>query len=129
MTEEPLKEMPALAPVPEKGSGDCPLPAAAQSLSSQGQLAAATGGAELSCSRCTVPFGLVTLIAGMVVTAVAYSFNSHGSIISGFGLVLLTMGVLLVISSAVCWKVRQCRKRAHRRESQTALMANTGVLV
>ncbi|XP_020377722.1 transmembrane protein 100 [Rhincodon typus] len=132
MVEEPLKEMPALpslASLPEKGSGDCPAPTAVQPLSSQGQLAAATGGAELSCSRCTVPFGLVTLIAGMVVTAVAYSFNSHGSIISGFGLVLLTSGVLLVISSAVCWKVRQCRKRANRRDSQTALMANTGLLI
>ncbi|XP_067859892.1 transmembrane protein 100 [Heptranchias perlo] len=131
MIEEPVKEIPGLTVLPsiqEKGS-DCPDPAVAQLLTSQGQLAAATGGAELSCSRCTVPFGLVILIAGVVVTAVAYSFNSHGSIISVFGLVLLASGLLLVISSAACWKVRQCRKRAKRRESQTALMANRGLFV
>ncbi|GCB80924.1 transmembrane protein 100 [Scyliorhinus torazame] len=131
MLEERVKEVPALPVlpiVPEKGS-DCPAPPSAQPLSSQGQLTAATGGAELSCSRCTVPFGLVILIAGTVVTAVAYSFNSHGSIISVFGLVLLTSGLLLVISSAVCWKVKQCRKRRKRRESQTALMANRGLVV
>ncbi|XP_053308695.1 transmembrane protein 100 [Spea bombifrons] len=88
------------------------------------QLTAATGGAELSCYRCTIPFGVVILIAGVVVTAVAYSFNSHGSIISVFGLVLLSSGLLLVCSSALCWKVRQRKKRAKRRESQTALVAN-----
>ncbi|XP_041072512.1 transmembrane protein 100-like [Carcharodon carcharias] len=131
MIEEPGKEIPALPVlpnIPEKGS-DCPTPVATQHLTSQGQLTAATGGAELSCSRCTVPFGLVILIAGTVVTAVAYSFNSHGSTISVFGLLLLTSGLLLLISSAVCWKVKQCRKRAKRRESQTALMANRGLVV
>lgn len=88
------------------------------------QLTAATGGAELSCYRCTIPFGVVILIVGIVVTAVAYSFNSHGSIISVFGLVLLSSGLLLVCSSALCWKIRQRNKRAKRRESQTALVAN-----
>ncbi|MEQ2209782.1 hypothetical protein XENOCAPTIV_003964, partial [Xenoophorus captivus] len=68
------------------------------------QLTAATGGTELSCYRCTVPFGVVVLIAGIVVTAVAYSFNSHGSTISYFGLVLLSAGLVLLASSAVCWK-------------------------
>ncbi|KAG7504212.1 hypothetical protein JOB18_003174 [Solea senegalensis] len=68
------------------------------------QLTAATGGAELSCYRCTIPFGVVVLIAGIVVTAVAYSFNSHGSTISYFGLVLLSAGLVLLASSAICWK-------------------------
>ncbi|XP_063070120.1 transmembrane protein 100 isoform X2 [Engraulis encrasicolus] len=71
------------------------------------QLTAATGGAELSCYRCTVPFGVVVLIAGIVVTVVAYSFNSHGSTISYFGLVLLSFGLVLLGSSAVCWKMFQ----------------------
>lgn len=88
------------------------------------QLTAATGGAELSCYRCTVPFGVVVLIAGVVVTAVAYSFNSHGSTISYFGLVLLSAGLVLLASSAVCWRVRLERKKERRRESQTALVAN-----
>ncbi|KAG8446361.1 hypothetical protein GDO86_013992 [Hymenochirus boettgeri] len=88
------------------------------------QLTAATGGAELSCYRCTIPFGVVILIAGVVVTAVAYSFNSHGSIISVFGLVLLSSGLLLICLSALCWKIRQKKKRTKRRESQTALVAN-----
>ncbi|KAM4597929.1 transmembrane protein 100 [Polymixia lowei] len=88
------------------------------------QLTAATGGAELSCYRCTVPFGVVVLIAGIVVTAVAYSFNSHGSTISYFGLVLLSTGLVLLASSAVCWRVRLERKKERRRESQTALVAN-----
>lgn len=88
------------------------------------QLTAATGGAELSCYRCTVPFGVVVLIAGIVVTAVAYSFNSHGSTISYFGLVLLSTGLVLLALSAVCWKVRMERKKERRRESQTALMAH-----
>ncbi|AWP19410.1 putative transmembrane protein 100 [Scophthalmus maximus] len=88
------------------------------------QLTAATGGTELSCYRCTVPFGVVVLIAGVVVTAVAYSFNSHGSTISYFGLVLLSAGLVLLASSAVCWRVRLERKTERRRESQTALVAN-----
>ncbi|XP_069779122.1 transmembrane protein 100 [Narcine bancroftii] len=126
MIEEAVKEMPGLPVLPsiQEKVSDCPSLAAAQLLSHQGQLTAATGGAELSCSRCTVPFGLVILIAGMVVTVVAYSFNSHGSVISVLGLVLLALGFLLMTSSAVCWRVRQCRKRAKRRESQTTLMAN-----
>lgn len=88
------------------------------------QLTAATGGAELSCYRCTVPFGVVILIAGIVVTVVAYSFNSHGSTISYFGLVLLSFGLVLLGSSAICWKVRMERKKERRRESQTALVTN-----
>lgn len=90
------------------------------------QLTAATGGAEMSCYRCTVPFGVVVLIAGIVVTAVAYTFNSHGSTISVLGLVLLSAGVGLLGSSAVCWRVRQRKKKDKRRESQTALMAGHG---
>uniref|UniRef100_A0A1A8M9M4 Transmembrane protein 100 n=2 Tax=Nothobranchius TaxID=28779 RepID=A0A1A8M9M4_9TELE len=88
------------------------------------QLTAATGGAELSCYRCTIPFGVVVLIAGIVVTAVAYSFNSHGSTISYFGLVLLSAGLVLLASSIVCWRVRLERKKERRRESQTVLVAN-----
>ncbi|KAG5854306.1 hypothetical protein ANANG_G00036400 [Anguilla anguilla] len=88
------------------------------------QLTAATGGAELSCYRCVVPFGVVILIAGIVVTAVAYSFNSHGSTISVLGLVLLSTGLLLLGSSVACWKVRLQKKKDRRRESQTALMAS-----
>nr|XP_046213520.1 transmembrane protein 100-like [Oncorhynchus gorbuscha] len=93
------------------------------------QLTAATGGAEMSCYRCTVPFGVVVLIAGIVVTAVAYAFNSHGSTISVLGLVLLSAGLALLGSSAVCWRVRLGRKKDRRRESQTALMANHGLCV
>ncbi|CAL8271051.1 unnamed protein product [Lota lota] len=92
-------------------------------LVNEQQLTAATGGAELSCYRCTVPFGVVVLIAGVVVTAVAYSFNSHGSTISYFGLVLLSAGLLLLASSALCWRVRLGRRKERRRESQTTLVA------
>ncbi|XP_062331505.1 transmembrane protein 100-like [Osmerus eperlanus] len=93
------------------------------------QLTAATGGAELSCYRCTVPFGVVVLIAGVVVTAVAYSFNSHGSTISVLGLVLLASGLGLLGSSLLCWRARQGRRRRERRrESQTALMAGQGAM-
>ncbi|CAL1587544.1 unnamed protein product [Knipowitschia caucasica] len=88
------------------------------------QLTAATGGAELSCYRCTVPFGVVVLIAGVVVTAVAYSFNSHGSTITYFGLVMLSAGLVLLASSAICWRVRMERKKERRRESQTTLVTN-----
>ncbi|XP_008290344.1 transmembrane protein 100-like [Stegastes partitus] len=90
------------------------------------QLTAATGGAEMSCYRCTVPFGVVVLIAGVVVTAVAYTFNSHGSTISVLGLVLLSAGLGLLGSSAICWRVRLRRKKDKRRESRTALMASEG---
>ena len=92
-------------------------------LVNEHQLTAATGGAELSCYRCTVPFGVVVLIAGVVVTAVAYSFNSHGSTISYFGLVLLSAGLLLLAASAACWRVRLGRRKERRRESQTTLVA------
>ncbi|KAK5850396.1 hypothetical protein PBY51_001280 [Eleginops maclovinus] len=93
------------------------------------QLTAATGGAEMSCYRCTVPFGVVVLIAGIVVTAVAYTFNSHGSNISVLGLVLLSTGLFLLGSSALCWRLRGGKKTEKRRESQTALMASQGYCV
>ncbi|KAJ3600989.1 hypothetical protein NHX12_031962 [Muraenolepis orangiensis] len=93
-------------------------------LVTEHQLTAATGGAELSCYRCTVPFGVVVLIAGVVVTAVAYSFNSHGSTICYFGLVLLSGGLVLLASSVVCWKVRLERRKERRRESQTTLVSH-----
>ncbi|XP_030062291.1 transmembrane protein 100 [Microcaecilia unicolor] len=128
MTEEPIKEVlgdpkysePVLTE--KANNNDCTVVAAPRL--GESQLSAATGGAELSCYRCTIPFGVVVLIMGVVVTAVAYSFNSHGSIISVFGLVVLSCGLLLVLSSAFCWKIRQRSKRAKRRESQTALVAN-----
>ncbi|KAJ3608472.1 hypothetical protein NHX12_025519 [Muraenolepis orangiensis] len=89
------------------------------------QLTAATGGADASCYRCTVPFGVVVLIAGVVVTAVAYAFNSHGSTISVLGLALLGIGVGLLASSAACWKTRRRKRRMdRRRESQAALVVN-----
>ncbi|XP_059892679.1 transmembrane protein 100-like [Gadus macrocephalus] len=94
------------------------------------QLTAATGGAEMSCYRCTIPFGVVVLIAGVVVTAVAYAFNSHGSTISVLGLVLLSAGLGLLGSSAVCWRLRRRKKsRDKRRESTTALMFNHDALL
>lgn len=93
------------------------------------QLMAATGGAGMSCYRCTIPFGVVILITGVVVTAVAYTFNSHGSTISVLGLVLLSIGLGLLGSSYLCWRVRLRKKRDKRRESQTALMASQGYCV
>ncbi|XP_028424550.1 transmembrane protein 100-like [Perca flavescens] len=93
----------------------------------EAQLSAAAGGAETSCSRCTAPFGVVVLIAGVVVTAVAYAFNSHGSVISVLGLALLATGLLLLAASAFCWRRRsRAHGRDRRRESQTALMASQG---
>lgn len=92
----------------------------------EAQLMAATGGAEMSCYRCAVPFGVVILITGIVVTAVAYTFNTHGSTISVLGLVLLSAGLGLLGSSAVCWSVQLRKKRDRWRESQATLMASQG---
>ncbi|KAI4895136.1 hypothetical protein NFI96_022541 [Prochilodus magdalenae] len=130
MPEEPLKDTMTVPTAPERSltdktnNNDPLVTTVTIPLVTEGQLTAATGGAELSCYRCTVPFGLVVLIAGIVVTAVAYSFNSHGSTISYFGLVLLSAGLGLLGLSAVCWKVRLERKKERRRESQTALVTN-----
>ncbi|MBN3300603.1 TM100 protein, partial [Amia calva] len=110
MPEESSKDTMKVPKAPERvlmektNNNDCVVTAVP--LVNEVQLTAATGGAELSCYRCTVPFGVVILIAGIVVTAVAYSFNSHGSIISVLGLVLLSTGLLLLGSSALCWKER-----------------------
>ncbi|XP_026210191.1 transmembrane protein 100 [Anabas testudineus] len=128
MPEESNKDAMRTPATPEKASNSVrPAPTVkvvSIPLVNEVQLTAATGGTELSCYRCIIPFGVVVLIAGIVVTAVAYSFNSHGSTISYFGLVLLSAGVVLLASSAVCWKVRMERKKERRRESQTALVAN-----
>lgn len=133
MPEEPNKDTMTVLAAPEKAlvekaNNNDHSPASMTSvpipLVNELQLSAATGGAELSCYRCTIPFGVVVLIAGIVVTAVAYRFNSHGSTISYFGLVLLSAGLMLLASSVVCWKVRLERKKERRRESQTALVAN-----
>ncbi|XP_059204683.1 transmembrane protein 100 [Centropristis striata] len=126
MPEEANEDAMRTPATPEKANNNTPPLATTVNipLVNEVQLTAATGGAELSCYRCTVPFGVVVLIAGIVVTAVAYSFNSHGSTISYFGLVLLSAGLVLLASSIVCWKVRLERKKERRRESQTALVAN-----
>lgn len=131
MPSEPLKDAMTIPGSPQRiltektNNNESPQATAVSvPLVNEVQLTAATGGAELSCYRCTVPFGVVVLIAGIVVTAVAYSFNSHGSTISYFGLVLLSAGLVLLALSAVCWKVRMERKKERRRESQTALMAH-----
>lgn len=128
MPEEANKDAMRTPATPEKANNNEHPAAGAATVNiplvNEVQLTAATGGAELSCYRCTVPFGVVVLIAGIVVTAVAYSFNSHGSTISYFGLVLLSAGLVLLASSAICWKVRLERKKERRRESQTALVAN-----
>ncbi|XP_049716157.1 transmembrane protein 100 [Loxodonta africana] len=128
MTEEPIKEIPGTPkppkPVTMEKNSNGEVVITMVPLVSEIQLMAATGGAELSCYRCIIPFAVVVLIAGIVVTTVAYSFNSHGSIISIFGLVILSFGLFLLASSALCWKVRQKSKKAKRRESQTALVVN-----
>ncbi|XP_042529817.1 transmembrane protein 100 [Dipodomys spectabilis] len=128
MTEEPVKEIlgvpKSLTAVTMEKNPKSEVVVTTVPLVTEVQLMAATGGAELSCYRCIIPFAVVVFIAGIVVTAVAYSFNSHGSIISIFGLVLLSSGLLLLASSALCWKVRQRNKKAKRRESQTALVVN-----
>ncbi|KAA0725043.1 Transmembrane protein 100 [Triplophysa tibetana] len=84
------------------------------------ELDTATGGAGGSCSRCTLPFGVVLLIIGITVTPVAYSFSTHGSTISILGLLLLISGLLLLTFSAVC--SRRCKKMEHSWESQTDLV-------
>lgn len=128
MAEEPTKENPRApkspTPVTMEKSPKSEVVVTTVPLVTEVQLMAATGGAELSCYRCIIPFAVVVFIAGIVVTAVAYSFNSHGSIISIFGLVLLSSGLFLLASSALCWKVRQRNKKVKRRESQTALVVN-----
>ncbi|XP_023678411.2 transmembrane protein 100 [Paramormyrops kingsleyae] len=128
MPEDSSKAAMKVPTVPDKGpvekahANDCVVTIVP--LVNEVQLTAATGGAEISCYRCTVPFGVVVLIAGIVVTAVAYRFNSHGSTISILGLVLLSSGLLLLGSSAICWKVRLQKKKDRRRESQTALVVS-----
>lgn len=128
MTEEPIKEILGTPKSPKPGTTEKkPTKEVVVNMVpqvSEIQLTAATGGAELSCYRCLIPFAVVVLIAGTVVTAVAYSFNNHGSTISILGLVLLSLGLFLLTSSALCWKARQRSKKAKRRESQTALVAN-----
>lgn len=128
MTEEHIKEILGAPKSPAPGtmekSPKSEVVVNTVPLVTEVQLMAATGGAELSCYRCIIPFAVVVFITGIVVTAVAYSFNSHGSIISILGLVLLSSGLFLLASSALCWKVRQRSKKAKRRESQTALVAH-----
>ncbi|KAK1331347.1 hypothetical protein QTO34_009300 [Cnephaeus nilssonii] len=128
MTEEPVKEILGTPKSPKPGTTEkspkSEVVVTTVPVVSEIQLMAATGGTELSCYRCLIPFAVVILITGVVVTAVAYSFNSHGSIISILGLILLSSGLFLLASSALCWKLRQRHKKGKRRESQTALMAN-----
>ncbi|XP_061160657.1 transmembrane protein 100-like [Syngnathus typhle] len=86
-------------------------------------LSAATGGAEVSCHRCAAPFGAVALIAGAAVTAVAYAFNSHGSIISVLGLALLGAGLGSLGAGVACRRLGMRGKGDRgRRESQADLV-------
>ncbi|XP_022525133.2 transmembrane protein 100-like [Astyanax mexicanus] len=91
-------------------------------LVSELELSMATGGTEGSCYRCTLPFGVVLLLISIAVTAVAYSFNSHGSTISILGLVLLSCSLLLLCFTAVCWKLRRGKEMGIRSTSQGTLV-------
>ncbi|XP_060721306.1 transmembrane protein 100 [Tachysurus vachellii] len=124
-----IPECPSLTVKANNNNKNDPPPSVSIPLVNDGPLTAATGGTELSCFRCTLPFGVVVLIAGIVVTAVAYSLNSHGSTISHFGLALLSAGVALLGLSAGCWKLRsEKKKEERRRESQAALVTNHRII-
>ncbi|KAK2866518.1 hypothetical protein Q7C36_002574 [Tachysurus vachellii] len=81
------------------------------------ELTVATGGTEASCYRCTLPFSIVLLMIAIAVTAVAYSFYSHGSIISILGPVLLSSCLLLLLLllglAVLRWKLRQGQIRTN----------------
>ncbi|XP_072523735.1 transmembrane protein 100 [Salminus brasiliensis] len=91
-------------------------------LVSELELTMATGGTEGSCYRCTLPFGVVLLMIGIAVTAVAYGFNSHGSTISILGLVLLSCSLLLLALTAVCWKLQRGKEMEMCSTSQSTLV-------
>ncbi|XP_030053609.1 transmembrane protein 100 [Microcaecilia unicolor] len=82
-------------------------------------LGTTTGGLEYSCHSCLLAFGLVTTLIGIVTTGVAYTRDSHGSVIATLGLVLLGSGLTSVALSCM-W--RRCWKKGRRRRKESFSM-------
>ncbi|XP_074873017.1 transmembrane protein 100-like [Carettochelys insculpta] len=69
-----------------------------------------TGGVEGSCYRCVLPFSLVAVLIGAVMTALAYAQDAHGSVLWALGMALLSTGVLGLAGSCLSRKVRRWRQ-------------------
>lgn len=101
---------------PDFPPGPCPdptlLPKSPENFTLE-RLSQATGGAEKSWYRCVFPFGFISLVIGMAGTSVTFTFNTLPQI-KVVSLLLLVMGVIMLFTAALCWRVRRARKRAKK---------------
>lgn len=74
------------------------------------RLAQATGGTEKSWYRCVFPFGVISLVIGVAGTGVTFTFNTlpQTKVVS---VVLLCVGVVMLLTAVVCWRVHQLRRK------------------
>ncbi|XP_014347245.1 transmembrane protein 100 [Latimeria chalumnae] len=96
------------------------------SASTINKLALATGGTEKSWHRCIFPFGIVSLVIGIAVTSITFTFNTpemEPARISS--LVVLVFGVLLIVAAFACWKIQTEKKR---KRMENAISKDQGVL-
>uniref|UniRef100_A0A3P8YRY5 Transmembrane protein 100 n=1 Tax=Esox lucius TaxID=8010 RepID=A0A3P8YRY5_ESOLU len=73
---------------------------------------AATGGTEKSWYRCVFPFGVISLVIGVAGTGVTFMYNTpdlhQTKVVS---MVLLVMGLLMLTTAAICWRVHRLKRR------------------
>ncbi|XP_010887209.1 transmembrane protein 100 [Esox lucius] len=83
-----------------------------ESLSTLEHLAQATGGTEKSWYRCVFPFGVISLVIGVAGTGVTFMYNTpdlhQTKVVS---MVLLVMGLLMLTTAAICWRVHRLKRR------------------
>uniref|UniRef100_A0A8C4WSW2 Transmembrane protein 100 n=1 Tax=Eptatretus burgeri TaxID=7764 RepID=A0A8C4WSW2_EPTBU len=81
------------------------------------QYFSAVGGAERSCYRCVLPFGLVAMLVGTVDSVVALTLGPPTSSAAVLGLLLLSLGVTLLLSGFICCQLQHWRKVRRLRAS------------
>uniref|UniRef100_A0A3B3QWH2 Transmembrane protein 100 n=1 Tax=Paramormyrops kingsleyae TaxID=1676925 RepID=A0A3B3QWH2_9TELE len=110
---------PPAPPLPasdQEGAPEDGPPKGPETTSTLDRLAQATGGTEKSWYRCVFPFGVISLVIGVAGTGVTFTFNNlpQTKVVS---VVLLGVGLVLVLTAAVCWRVHKM-KREKKKEGE-----------
>ncbi|XP_067286064.1 transmembrane protein 100 [Pseudorasbora parva] len=100
-------------PDPQNPDPESPNPDPNPDLSTLERLAQATGGSEKSWYRCVFPFGVISLVIGLAGSGVTFSFNTLAQT-RVLSLVLLVLGLVLLLTAAICWRIHRSRRREEK---------------
>uniref|UniRef100_A0A673C4U8 Transmembrane protein 100 n=1 Tax=Sphaeramia orbicularis TaxID=375764 RepID=A0A673C4U8_9TELE len=119
MLEAPTTATTSLALTEPQAAVEKPPVASSASVLTLERLAQATGGTEKSWYRCVFPFGVISLVIGMAGTGVTFTFNTllQTKVVS---VALLCVGVVMLLTAAVCWRAHRLRRRKKKEGGKDA---------